>query len=276
METLSALLAICAGKSPVTGEFPAQRSVTLSLCCFFFICASTNGWANNRDAGDLRRHRAHYDFIVIEAVKFLQPPIPMMESDSHVCISKRVEVSSLWLQWSWRSWWRHQMETFSALLAIFAGNLPVTSRPLWRHCNDICLYDKTKLWRARTDALFLGQILSCAYCQNDEIQALLSLLQWIFIRNWHTIIRVTGEEVLITIYPLTAKKYHFEFKVPWESTELCNIKPFLIWQLKIVHVISMNGHKNSGIGTCWPKRCQRFGGLCNYMKHIKIWFWFRD
>ena len=22
-------------------------------------------------------------------------------------------------------WWRHQMETFSALLAIFAGNLPV-------------------------------------------------------------------------------------------------------------------------------------------------------
>ena len=24
-----------------------------------------------------------------------------------------------------RSWWRHQMETFSALLAICAGNLPV-------------------------------------------------------------------------------------------------------------------------------------------------------
>ena len=70
------------------------------------------------------------------------------------------------------SWWRHQMETFSALLAICAGNSPVTvefpaqrpvtricdaffdlhlnkrlskqsrcwwfetpSRPLWRHCN---------------------------------------------------------------------------------------------------------------------------------------------
>ena len=25
------------------------------------ICAWTNGWANNQDAGDLRRHRAHYD-----------------------------------------------------------------------------------------------------------------------------------------------------------------------------------------------------------------------
>ena len=28
METFSALLAICAGKSPVPGEFPAQRPVT--------------------------------------------------------------------------------------------------------------------------------------------------------------------------------------------------------------------------------------------------------
>ena len=74
------------------------------------------------------------------------------------------------------SWWRHQMETFSALLAICAGNSPVTgefpaqspvtrscdvffdlrpnkrlskhwrgwwfetpSRPLWRHCNVIIL-----------------------------------------------------------------------------------------------------------------------------------------
>ena len=72
------------------------------------------------------------------------------------------------------SWWRHQMETFSALLAIYAGNSPVTGefpaqktvarnfdvffdvclnkrlskqwcgwwfetpwRPLWRHCNMI-------------------------------------------------------------------------------------------------------------------------------------------
>ena len=28
METFSALLAICAGNSPVTGEFPTQRPVT--------------------------------------------------------------------------------------------------------------------------------------------------------------------------------------------------------------------------------------------------------
>ena len=35
METFSALLAICAGNSPVPGEFPAQRPVTLSFDVFF-------------------------------------------------------------------------------------------------------------------------------------------------------------------------------------------------------------------------------------------------
>ena len=32
---------------------------------FSLICAWTNGWGNNRDAGDLRRHRAHYEAIVM-------------------------------------------------------------------------------------------------------------------------------------------------------------------------------------------------------------------
>ena len=33
---------------------------------FPFICAWMNGWANNRKACDLRRHRAHYDANVME------------------------------------------------------------------------------------------------------------------------------------------------------------------------------------------------------------------
>ena len=77
----------------------------------------------------------------------------------------------------WRTWWRHELETFSALLAICAGNSPGTaefpaqrpvtrsfhgffdlrqnkplskqswgwwfetlSRPLWRHCNGLFLW----------------------------------------------------------------------------------------------------------------------------------------
>ena len=38
METFSALLAICAGNSPVSGEFPAQRPVTRNFDVFFDLC----------------------------------------------------------------------------------------------------------------------------------------------------------------------------------------------------------------------------------------------
>ena len=65
METFSALLAICAGNSPVLGEFPAQRPVMLIFDVFFDLRLN-NGWLNNREAGDLRRYRAHHDVIVME------------------------------------------------------------------------------------------------------------------------------------------------------------------------------------------------------------------
>ena len=64
MGTLSALLALWAGNSPVTGEFPAQGPVTRSSM-FCLICAWIKGWVNNRKANDLRYHRAHYDVVVI-------------------------------------------------------------------------------------------------------------------------------------------------------------------------------------------------------------------
>ena len=85
------------------------------------------------------------------------------------------------------SWWRHQMETFSASLAICAENSPVTGefpaqrpvtrsfdvfdlrwskqslgwwfqtpwRPLWRHCNG---------WRHRRMSLWC---MACGYCALD-------------------------------------------------------------------------------------------------------------
>ena len=64
METYSALLVICAGNLPVPDEFCVQRPVTRSLVSSL-IYARINGWVNNREAGDLKRHRAHYDVIVM-------------------------------------------------------------------------------------------------------------------------------------------------------------------------------------------------------------------
>ena len=42
------------------GEFPTQRPVTRSFDVSL-ICVWINGWVNNREAGDLRRYRGHYD-----------------------------------------------------------------------------------------------------------------------------------------------------------------------------------------------------------------------
>ena len=63
METFSALLAICAVNSPVTGELLAQRPVTRSFDVLFDL--RINGWVNNREAGDLRRHHTHHDVTVM-------------------------------------------------------------------------------------------------------------------------------------------------------------------------------------------------------------------
>ena len=66
-------------RSPVNSPHKGQWRGALM---FSLICTSTNGWANHRDDGDLRRHRAHYDVTVILS-------------------------------------WHHDMQTLSALLALW-------------------------------------------------------------------------------------------------------------------------------------------------------------
>ena len=61
METFSALLALCAGNSPVSGEFPAQRPVTQSFDVFFDPRLIKRLSKHTREAGDFRHYRAHYD-----------------------------------------------------------------------------------------------------------------------------------------------------------------------------------------------------------------------
>ena len=66
METFSVLLDICAvrgiHRSPV--NFPHKGQWRWALM-FSLICAWINGWVNNREAGELRRRRAHYDVNVM-------------------------------------------------------------------------------------------------------------------------------------------------------------------------------------------------------------------
>ena len=82
METVSALLAICAGNSPVPGEFPTQRPVTRSFYVFFDqrlnkqLSKQPWGWW-------LSRYRAHYDVTVmyeaLEQVWLYSPHIHIVQ-----------------------------------------------------------------------------------------------------------------------------------------------------------------------------------------------------
>ena len=64
MKAFSALLTLCLEnhRPPVDSLHKDQWRKALM---FSLICTERNGCANNRDAGDLRRHRAYYDVIVM-------------------------------------------------------------------------------------------------------------------------------------------------------------------------------------------------------------------
>ena len=63
MEALSALLALCAGNSSVTGEFPWQRPVTRNFDVFFYMCLNKRlskqswGWWLETSSHSIWRHR---------------------------------------------------------------------------------------------------------------------------------------------------------------------------------------------------------------------------
>ena len=56
---------------PLCGEFTGHRWIPCTnasdaeLWCFLWFAHWINGWVNNREAGDWRRYRTHYDVIVI-------------------------------------------------------------------------------------------------------------------------------------------------------------------------------------------------------------------
>ena len=99
MEAFSALLAICAGNSPVTGEFPSQRPVTRSFDVFFDLRLDERlskqswGWWFETPL-----HSAHYDVIAISKhnddqvwVPFIWVPRTVVEGLSLYADEMKVE-----------------------------------------------------------------------------------------------------------------------------------------------------------------------------------------
>ena len=85
METFSALLAFCAGNSPVPGEFPVQRTVTRSFDVFFDLCLNKRlskhlwGWWFDTLSGPLWRHS---NAAIVVSVDALEPSAKLNKSYS--------------------------------------------------------------------------------------------------------------------------------------------------------------------------------------------------
>ena len=78
-------------RSPVNSPHKGQwrRALMFSL-----ICARINGWVNNREAGDLRRHPTHCDVIVMWSVRV------QSRSNMQPFSQKNIWVL-LWCIWGW-------------------------------------------------------------------------------------------------------------------------------------------------------------------------------
>ena len=74
-------------RSPVNSPHKGQWREALM---FTLICARINGWVNNREAGDSRRYRAHYDVIVMRWV------LQTCASQSITVTLRRTVVLVLW------------------------------------------------------------------------------------------------------------------------------------------------------------------------------------
>ena len=70
-DMLTALMAFCEGNPLGTGGFPSQwvnaprKDQWRGALLISLMCASTTGWTNSQDAGDLKRHDAHCDVTVM-------------------------------------------------------------------------------------------------------------------------------------------------------------------------------------------------------------------
>ena len=139
METFSALLAICAGNSPVTGEFPAQRPVTRSFAVFFdlrlnkrlskqwwglgFETPSRPSWRRCNVWNPFQQRGTVYEiydwpifkWVIVIWLKDTAPKLYISNSHLLTQIDLYLDAFSV-LEWSWflcsyQWWWCHAIKT---------------------------------------------------------------------------------------------------------------------------------------------------------------------
>ena len=106
-------------RSPVNSLHKGQWHGALM---FSLICAWINGWVNNPEAGDLRRHHAHRDVTIKFMVIFTTGHVRNINYIQKHCL--RPALSKSYLEWWLASWY----------LTHFGLVMPYGDRDLGQYC----------------------------------------------------------------------------------------------------------------------------------------------
>ena len=126
-------------RSPVNSPHKGQSRRALM---FSLICAWANGWVNTREAGELRRHRAHYDVTVMSnrfSLRWMMNHLPLVWwSNFRFMFLKYPPVTGGFPSQ------RQMMRSFDVFFDHHLNQrlskssrrrwFETTSRSLWRHC----------------------------------------------------------------------------------------------------------------------------------------------
>ena len=117
-------------RSPVNSPHKGQWRGTLM---FSLICARINDWVNNREAGDLRRHRDHCDVIVMGSTSIQRAPISNWRQSEGLCYLGSCDTGNTGILAKWwqnaghlvRTQWCH------GIVESCEGLKSETKRPSW-------------------------------------------------------------------------------------------------------------------------------------------------
>ena len=131
------------------GEFtghrwtPRTKTSDVELWWFLWSAPEKNGLVSNDEAVDFRRHRAHYDAIVVfcrETWNSITDPTNAF-TEFHTRLTKCVSHCCDTVMMA-SAWWRQDMETCSTLLTLYVENpLVISGLPSQRANNADWLID---------------------------------------------------------------------------------------------------------------------------------------
>ena len=137
-------------RSPVNSQHKGQWRGALM---FSLICARINGWANNCEVGDLRRHRAHYDVTVMVLV-IVDPRRFILGSGSSYLIipSASTKLKGGYTGFTMSVCPSVRLWTESCPLCIFKNTHRIhfifahLIKQLQKVCRVYCLFQNSKIW----------------------------------------------------------------------------------------------------------------------------------